>query len=412
MKLTESQKEILNHPARFKVVVSGRRFGKTFASIASLAKHAAKPYSKVMYVAPSYRMAKQIVWEDLKDMLREKNWIKKINESELTIILVNSSTIMLRSVDNPDSIRGLGLDHIVIDEAADVSKLEEAWNAVLRPCLSDREGSAMIISSPKGRGYLYDLYQNEQRLPDWKSWQYTTIQGGIVTQEEILTAQAQLDERTFKQEYLAQWVDYSGLIYYAFGDHNIVQREDLLEAGTMLHIGIDFNVDPGCAVIGVKTRYGLHIIDELEIYGTNTQEMCTEIQRKYKNRRTIVYPDASGAQRRTSANGITDHIILSNAGFQLKVGAINPAVKDRIASVNSVLKHDNCRLTIDPTCVKVLNGLGKHVYKEGTRQPEKHSGLDHFNDALGYMVNHLFPINQKPVTNHLAGVRGRTKRTL
>ena len=412
MKLTEPQKEILNHPARFKVVVSGRRFGKTFASIASLAKHAAQPNSKVMYVAPSYRMAKQIVWEDLKEMLREKNWIKKINESELTITLVNASIIMLRSVDNPDSIRGLGLDHVVIDEAADVSRLDETWNAVLRPTLSDRDGSALIISSPKGRGYLYDLYQNEQRLPDWKSWQYTTVQGGNVSAEEIATAKEQLDERTFKQEYLAQWVDYSGLIYYAFGDHNIVQREDLLEVGTILHIGIDFNIDPGCAVIAVKTRYGLHIIDELEIYGTNTQEMCTEIQRKYKNRRAIAYPDASGAQRRTSAGGITDHIILSNAGFQLKVGAVNPAVKDRIAAVNSILKKDNCRLTIDPKCVKVINGLSKHVYKEGTRQPEKASGLDHFNDALGYMVNHLFPINAKPQTNHLAGLHGKVRRSI
>lgn len=412
MILTEPQKEILNYPARFKVVVSGRRFGKTYASIASLAKHASKPNSKVMYVAPSYRMAKQIVWEDLKEMLRSKNWIKKINESELTITLVNASIIMLRSVDNPDSIRGLGLDHIVIDEAADVSSLDDTWNAVLRPCLSDREGSALIISSPKGRGYLYDLYQNEKRLEDWKSWQYTTIQGGNVTAEEIATAKAQLDERTFKQEYLAQWVDYSGLIYYAFGDHNIVQRDNTLEPGTLLHIGIDFNVDPGCAVIATKNKQGLHVIDELEIYGTNTQEMCAEIQRKYSNRRAIAYPDASGAQRRTSAGGITDHIILSNAGFQLKVGAVNPAVKDRIASVNSVLKQDNIRLTIDPKCVKVINGLSKHVYKEGTRQPEKDSGLDHFNDALGYMVNHLFPINQKPQTNHYAGVHGKVKRSL
>ena len=152
MKLTKPQKEILSHPARFKVVVSGRRFGKTYASIASLAKHASVPNSKVMYVAPSYRMAKQIVWEDLKQMLREKNWIKKINESELTITLVNASIIMLRSVDNPDSIRGLGLDHVVIDEAADVSHLDEVWNAVLRPTLSDRQGTALIISSPKGRG--------------------------------------------------------------------------------------------------------------------------------------------------------------------------------------------------------------------------------------------------------------------
>jgi len=413
MILTKPQKEILNHPARFKVVVSGRRFGKTYASIASLAKHASVPNSKVMYVAPSYRMAKQIVWEDLKGMLRDKNWIKKINESELTITLVNASIIMLRSVDNPDSIRGLGLDHIVIDEAADVSNLLDVWNAVLRPTLSDREGSAMIISSPKGRGYLYDLYQNEQRLSDWKSWQYTTIEGGIVSEEEIEAAKRDMDEKTFKQEYLAQWIDYSGLIYYAFGDHNITSKEDLLTRDTLLHIGIDFNLDPGCAVIAVKTQFGLHVIDEIEIFGTNTQEMCEEIQRRYGHRRVIVYPDASGAQRRTSAlGGITDHIILSNSGFQLKVGSINPAVKDRIASVNSVMKHDNCRLTFDPKCVKIIKGLQKHVYKEGTRSPEKNSGLDHFNDALGYMVNHLFPMNIKPITNHMRSIGQKARRTL
>ena len=365
-----------------------------------------------MYVAPSYRMAKQIVWEDLKQMLRDKNWIKKINESELTITLVNASIIMLRSVDNPDSIRGLGLDHIVIDEAADVSNLLDVWNAVLRPTLSDREGSALIISSPKGRGDLYELYLNEQRLPDWKSWQFTTLEGGNVSEDEIEAAKRDMDERTFKQEYLAKWVDYSGLIYYAFGKHNIIQRDDLLDVNTMLNIGIDFNVSPLCAVIAVKTQLGLHIIDEIEMYGSDTQEMCAEIQRKYKNRRAIVYPDASGAQRRTSAGGITDHIILSNAGFQLKVGAVNPAVKDRIAAVNSVMKHDNIRLTIDPKCVKVINGLSKHVYKEGTRQPEKDSGLDHFNDALGYMVNHLFPLNLKPRTSHEFPIGQRIQRTL
>ena len=98
MKLTIPQKDILNNPARFKVVASGRRFGKTYASIAALAKHARYPNSKCMYIAPSYRMAKQIVWEDLKLMLKERRWAKRINESELTITLVNGSQIMLRSV--------------------------------------------------------------------------------------------------------------------------------------------------------------------------------------------------------------------------------------------------------------------------------------------------------------------------
>ena len=79
---------------------------------------------------------------------------------------------------------------------------------------------------------------------------------------------------------------------------------------TPLHIGMDFNIDPGCAVIGYQHSGGIHIFDELEIYGTDTGEMSREIQQRYPNRKIVVYPDAAGAQRKTSAGGVTDHIIL------------------------------------------------------------------------------------------------------
>ena len=398
MKLTTPQKDILNNPARFKVVASGRRFGKTYASIAALAKHARYPNTKSMYIAPSYRMAKQIVWEDLKNMLRDVNWVKRINESELTITLINNSQIMLRSADNKDSIRGVGLDFVVIDEAADID--EEAWTAVIRPTLSDREGHALIIGSPKGRNWFFDAYQNAKHYEDWNSWQYTTAQGGNVSEQEVAQAKQDLDERTFQQEYLAQFVNYSGVIYYAFGEHNIKNIDIPVDPRTPLHIGIDFNIDPGCAVIGFQHGNGIHIFDEIEIYGTDTGEMTREIQERYPGKRIVVYPDAAGAQRRTSAAGITDHIILKNAGFELKVGATNPAVKDRIASVNSVCKSNDgvVRLTVDPKCKKVIESLRKQVYKEGTRQPEK-SGYDHMCDALGYLCNNLYPVKQNINTN-------------
>ena len=406
MKLTEIQKNILEHPARFKIVIAGRRGGKSYASIASLAQHARYPNKRCMYVAPSYRMAKQIVWEDLKQMLKERNWAKKINESELTITLVNGSTIFLRSADNPDSIRGIGLDYVVLDEAADIPKLEETWQAVIRPTLSDREGSALIISSPKGKGYLFDIYNNAKHLDDWNSWQYTTEQGGLVSEAELTQARKDLDERTYKQEYQAEFVDYSGVIYYAFGEHNIKPMEFGTATNQLipLHIGIDFNVDPGCAVIGFQHSRGLHIYDEIEIWGTDTQEMTSEIQRRYPNRTMFAYPDASGAQRRTSAGGITDHIILKNAGMKLRVGAVNPSIKDRIASVNSMCKtiDGHTKLTIDPKCTKLINGLRKHVYKEGTRQPEKDGATDfsHFNDALGYLVNYLYPVRIDKINSY------------
>lgn len=406
MKLTIPQKDILNNPARFKVVASGRRFGKTYASIAALAKHSRFPNTKAMYIAPSYRMAKQIVWEDLKNMLRDVNWVKRINESELTITLINNSQIMLRSADNKDSIRGVGLDFVVIDEAADID--EEAWTAVIRPTLSDREGHALIIGSPKGRNWFYDLYQNAKHYEDWNSWQYTTAEGGNVSEEEIAQAKQDLDERTFQQEYLAQFVNYSGVIYYAFGEHNIQSMPQPSDVRTPLHVGMDFNIDPGCAVIGYQHANGIHIFDEVEIYGTDTGEMAREIQQRYPGRKIIVYPDASGAQRRTSAGGITDHIILKNAGFELKVGSINPSVKDRIASVNSVCKSNDgvVRLTVDPKCKKVIESLRKQVYKEGTRQPEK-SGYDHMCDALGYLCNNLYPLKQN-INNNQGKIRRAT----
>ena len=392
MKLTDIQKEIINDNNRFKIIISGRRSGKTMSAITSLAKYSRHPNKKCMYIAPSYRMAKQIVYDDLYQMLKERNWLKAVNKSDLAFTLVNGSVIYLRSADNPDSIRGIGLDYVVLDEAADIS--EEAWKAVIRPTLSDKEGSAMIISTPKGRGWLYDVYNDAKHLNDWASWQFTTAEGGIVSEQELAQARIDLDERTYKQEYEAEFVDYSGLIYYAFGEHNIKDMNFTNNEHTTLNVGIDFNLDPGCAVIAFKHANGIHIYDEVEIYGTDTREMVQEIQRRYPNRRYICYPDASGAQRRTSAGGITDHIILKNAGFNLKVGSVNPSVKDRIASVNAVCKKDNMRLTISPKCVKVIKGLRSHTYKEGTRQPTKDGANDysHFNDALGYMVNNLYPL--------------------
>ena len=414
MKLTTIQKDILTDSSRFKVVVAGRRGGKSYASIASLAQNARYPNRKCMYVAPSYRMAKQIIYDDLLMLLKQRKWLKKVNQSELTFQLVNNSIIMLRSADNPDSIRGVGLDYVVIDEAADIPKLEDTWQAVIRPTLSDREGSALIISSPKGKGFLFDLYNNAKHQSDWNSWQYTTEQGGLVSQAELEQARQDLDERTYKQEYQAEFVEYSGQIYYAFGEHNIrsMQLGDLqLGSATSvpLYVGIDFNISPLCAVIGFKHGNGIHIYDEIEIYGSDTQEMANEIKHRYPNRVMHAFPDSSGAQRRTSAGGLTDHIILNNAGFKVNVGKTNPSVKDRLASVNSACKSVNgaSKLSIDPKCKNLINALRKHTYKEGTRQPDKDSGLDHLCDALGYLVNNLYPVRVDQINTY-----GKVNRTL
>jgi hypothetical protein len=356
-------------------------------------------------------MARQIIWEDLKNFLRNVKWIKRVNESELTIYLVNNSQIMLRSADNPDSIRGIGVDFLVLDEAADIPKLEDTWQAVLRPTLSDRQGHALIIGSPKGRNFFYDMWVQGGATEDWQSFQFTTIQGGRVPQEEIIAAKRDMDERTFQQEYEARFVDYAGVIYYAFSDDNIKQfNPDDLTPRTPLHVGIDMNINPMSAVIGVINKMGiLHIIDEVEIYSSNTTELIKEIKGRYPHRIIFAYPDASGQALKTSAAGVTDHNLLHNAGFKVKVGKTNPPVVDRINSVNSLLCNSNNerKLFIDPKCKRLRECLIKHTYREGTRQPNKTDGYDHLLDSLGYLVYANFAIRKE---NLFDDVRGQTRR--
>ena len=397
MKLTPPQRTISDDANRFRVVAAGRRFGKSFLSINELAKYSRFPNQKCLYVAPTYRQAKTVIWDDLKEMLYAVNWIKKVNESDLSILLINGSKISIRSSDNKDALRGAKYNFIVLDECADMDP--DTFYTVLRPSLSDTKGHAMFIGSPKGRNWFYDLYVQAGATDDWGAHQYTTIQGGQVDQEEIESAQRDMDERQFQQEYLASFVDYAGVIYYAFTENNIVPFDKTkLGPREIISVGIDMNINPMSAVIGYINKKGvLHIIDEIEIYSSNTNELTNEIKARYPHRTIHAYPDASGQALKTSAAGITDHIILQNAGMKVKVNKTNPPVVDRINSVNSMLCNNfgERKLLIDPSCRRLRECLIKHTYREGTRQPNKTDGYDHLLDSLGYMVYQNFVIGRE-----------------
>jgi len=394
MHLTLPQSEIYLADFRFRVVVAGRRFGKTFLSSIELVTNAIKGKDRhCWYVAPTYKAAKEIAWDMLIGCV-PREYIRKTNETSLTIELINGSTISLKGAEKPDNLRGRSLDFVVLDEFADMRP--EAWFEVLRPSLSDRQGSALFIGTPKGRNHFYDLWtRGADKEPGWSSYQFTTIDGGNVSESEIEQAKRDLDERTFNQEYQAQFVNYSGIIYYNFSRQESVRK--LHEVSDILHIGMDFNLDPMSAVVATKDGDTLHIFDEIVIYGSNTDEICDEIHTRYPDKRFIVYPDPASRQRKTSAGGRTDLSILQNAGFTVKVRNSHTSIRDRINAVNSRLKStDGVRhVYIDPKCKQVIQSLERQVYKEGTSQPDKDSGFDHMNDALGYLIDFLYPIKRQ-----------------
>lgn len=394
MKLTRPQDEIFFTDSRFRVVVAGRRFGKTFLSTFELLRAALKDKGQnCWYVAPTYKAAKEIAWDMLINAI-PREYVLKTNETSLTLTLKNGSTISLKGAEKPDNLRGRALDFIVLDEFADMRK--EAWFEVLRPSLSDRLGSALFIGTPKGRNHFYDLWtKGADGDEGWHSFQYTTVQGGNVPPSEVEQAKKDLDERTYQQEYEARFVNYSGIIYYSFSREESVRRFN--GDAHYLHIGMDFNIDPMSAVVAVRDGQNLHCIDEIVIYGSNTDEMVDEIKTRYPDRQIVIYPDPAARQRKTSGGGRTDLSILQNAGFTVKAKKSHSAIRDRINAVNSRLNTADGvrRLFVDPKCKQVIDSLERQTYKEGTSQPNKDDGYDHMNDALGYMVESLFPIRKE-----------------
>ena len=392
MNLTKPQTDIFVDESRFKVVVAGRRFGKTFLSAAELLRSAlSAPNRNSWYVAPTYKSAKEIAWSMLVSAIPVE-YIRKTNETSLTLELINGSLISLKGAEKPDNLRGRALDFVVLDEFADMRK--EAWYEVIRPSLSDRQGTALFIGTPKGRNHFYDLWtKGVDGDESWQSFQYTTLQGGNVPAEEITAARKDLDERTFQQEYDAHFVNYSGIIYYNFSREHSVKPHS--GDSQQILIGMDFNLDPMSAVVMSRSGGSLHIFDEIVMFGSNTDEMAAEIQQRYKGKNVTIYPDPACRQRKTSAGGRTDLSILQNAGFDVRVRNSHSAVRDRINSVNSrLMSADGVRqLFVDAKCKRTIESLERQTYKEGTSQPNK-DGFDHMNDALGYAVEYLFPIRK------------------
>jgi len=385
MQLTKPQQTVANDKNRFRLVAAGRRFGKSFLAIRELCYFARIPKSTNYYIAPTYRMAKSIAWEPLKERLSELRWVKKINETDMRIDLVNGSRIVLAGSDTPDRMRGIFVSGIVIfDEYADMDP--SIWT-VMRPAMADKGGHAMWIGSPKGKNHFYDMFMHGKESDNWSSYKFTTLDGGNVSAEEIEDARRDMDERTFKQEFMADWVDYLGVVYYAFNDEHIKKYTD--DTPKDIYIGMDFNVDPSTAVIATHHKWGLHMIDEIELRNSNTFEMADEIKKRYPNSRVTVFPDPAGSARKTSST-TTDHKILANAGFNVHARKSHPPVRDRINSVNSAFSSG--KLLMDPKCKSLRNSLTKLSYREGSNEQDKNSGYDHMPDALGYMVEYLYPI--------------------
>ena len=212
VQLHPAQLEIFNSTARFKVVSAGRRFGKSRLAAWILIIKALQSESKdVFYIGPTFQQAKDIMWNMLKELLHGTDLIETTHENTATMKLHNGRRISLKGSDRPDTLRGVGLAYVVLDEYA--SMKVEVWEQIIRPTLSDVKGGALFIGTPAGKNHFYDLYLEADKDEDWEAFQYTSIDNPLIDPKEVEVARRTMSTQAFRQEFEASFVSFTGGIF-------------------------------------------------------------------------------------------------------------------------------------------------------------------------------------------------------
>ena len=213
----ELQKYLHDSLGRFNVVVCHRRVGKTVFSINEMIKSAVKDIMagktapRYAYLAPLFKQAKTVAWDELKRLLRDFP-DAKFNEAELRADFMGAR-IQLYGADNPDTLRGIYLDGVILDEYAQMNP--KMYSEVIRPALSDRKGWAIFIGTPKGKNEFYDIYHSAKEKKGWKRFLFKASETGILDEEELEMARQDMAETEYEQEYECSWSAALRGAYYA-----------------------------------------------------------------------------------------------------------------------------------------------------------------------------------------------------
>ncbi len=236
-----------NDPARFKVLACGRRWGKTRLGVNECLQVAAAG-GRAWWVAPTYRMT-EVGWRPLRQLATRLGWQVRLGDRQ--VLVPNGGEVSIRSADNYDTLRGEGLDYVVLDECAFIA--EAAWTEALRPALSDRQGRAMFISTPKGRNWFWRYWQLGQDMSqqEWRSWRFPTSANPFIKASEIEAARQSLPERTFAQEYLTEFLEDGGGVFRRVLAAAVLQPQDGPSEGHDYVMGVDWGKHADWTVITI-----------------------------------------------------------------------------------------------------------------------------------------------------------------
>jgi len=384
------QKALLMRPERFMVIVAHRRFGKTMLGVTALMRAAAETNRKAArygYLAPFQRQAKAVVWDMLKDQARGLKDLR-FHEGELRCDLPNGARVSLYGTDDPDSLRGLYFDGVVLDEFQQMDP--RVWSEVVRPALADRKGWAIVTGTPIGRNALWQLYERAKTTPGWRAALYRASETAALPKEELAAARAAMSAEEYAQEFECSFdaairgAYYGPLIAQAEADGRIADVPH--EPRLVVHTAWDLGIGDATAIwFYQRHRREIRLIDYAEASGAGLDHYARVLQEKGYIYGEHVLPHDARVQELGS--GKTRVETLTGLGIRPRVLGQHK-VEDGINAARLLLPR--CRFDA-AKCARGLEAL-RHYRSEWDerrqtfRERPLHDWSSHAADAFRYLA--------------------------
>lgn len=398
--------------SRFRTVVGGRRIGKTEVMLAESARGVNKAGSTTWYIAPTLKMARAIFWPRIKQVLPPCT-IAKINEADHLITMKNGAKFRIHGSENPNALRGEAVDLILLDEADFIQDARDLFARVLYPTLMTTGGRVMTVGSPNGFGLLYDFWirgggDTGVREKNWRSWLYKTEMflepDGHLLREEYELAKQNMDERSFRQEWEATFLQATGRVTYGWTRENSEQVE--YDSREDVYVSLDFNVTPAAAIMTHINRESETIYQFGEIHMTDawTELLAQEICKRLDGHEAHIYifGDPAGHKRNTASKQTDWQIVEQTFRAKFKPGQIHMrSQKEQIperAKINALnaricAADGKRRYFANPLRNKqtILDMEQCRALPDGTID-KTDKARTHWLDAAGYLAHGLYPI--------------------
>jgi hypothetical protein len=425
--LHEKQSEVIrdlfiDDACRYAVVNASRGFGKSYlaATAAIIAVQELMqlddnvPNKNVALIAPTYSQAVDIYYPLIAWQLGMEDYADKSSKAAGTFWFPGNVQLKLWSYEASQRMRGTGQYFVVADEVTSWKgagmNLKESWESIIQPCVATRwspknakkfnanAGKALIISTPRGYDYFYEMYNRQDSDDSWKSYTYTYKDSPFLDEDEIQRVKLTLDPLKFAREYTASFEDSGNNVFYTFDRKEHISKDiPYFETGEDVHVAIDFNVGIMASVIFAIRGSQIHILDEMQGH-PDTETLASALTERFKGHKIISYPDPSGRARKSSAAvGTTDFSILQGNGIATRAHNKAPPIIDSVAAVNKKFKNANgdVDMYIHPKCVNTIKSLERTQWVESNPDSatiDKKEGVEHWTDGLRYAVEYLYPI--------------------